>query len=296
MLCMFTAKSGKEHIMRKMYMDLGMGAEKEKLCAALFDLLTDEEKAEFIKTVEGLGLEGVCVKASHTEKDGIEGSEFAVLVDGMTEAEHKHEHEHHHDHELDHHHHHHHHEHVHRGMTEIREIVGGLKGVSDTVKEDILGVYDIVAAAEAEVHESTPDKVHFHEVGEMYAIATVCSYCTLMNMLGDKEVYATPVRTGKGMIECAHGLLPVPAPATAAIIRDIPVFAGDIDAELTTPTGAAMVKYYVKEFIETSDNDLGLDAAETSDNEPTMGAEKTGIGFGVKELSEPDIVKVRMLD
>ena len=69
MLCMFKAKSGKEHIMRRMYMDLGMGAEKEKLCAALFDLLTDEEKAEFIKTVEGLGLEGVCVKASHTEKE-----------------------------------------------------------------------------------------------------------------------------------------------------------------------------------------------------------------------------------
>ena len=161
-------------------------------------------------------------------------------------------------------------------MTEIREIVGGLKGVSDTVKEDILGVYDIVAAAEAEVHESTPDKVHFHEVGEMYAIATVCSYCTLMNMLGDKEVYATPVRTGKGMIECAHGLLPVPAPATAAIIRDIPVFAGDIDAELTTPTGAAMVKYYVKEFCDNLEED----------------AKKTGIGFGVKELSEPDIVKV----
>lgn len=280
MLCMFKAKSGKEHIMRRMYMDLGMGAEKEKLCAALFDLLTDEEKAEFIKTVEGLGLEGVCVKASHTEKDGIEGSEFAVLVDGMTEAEHKHAHSHHgdheHEHEHDHHHHHHHHEYVHRGMTEIREIVGGLKGVSDTVKEDILGVYDIVAAAEAEVHESTPDKVHFHEVGEMYAIATVCSYCTLMNMLGDKEVYATPVRTGKGMIECAHGLLPVPAPATAAIIRDIPVFAGDIDAELTTPTGAAMVKYYVKEFCDNLEED----------------AKKTGIGFGVKELSEPDIVKV----
>jgi uncharacterized protein (DUF111 family) len=114
----------------------------------------------------------------------------------------------------------------------------------------------------------------------MYAIATVCSYCILMDMLGDKEVYATAVRTGKGMIECAHGLLPVPAPATAAIIRDIPVFAGDIDAELTTPTGAAMVKYYVKEFCEG----------------PAADAEKTGIGFGVKELSEPDIVKVMLLE
>jgi uncharacterized protein (DUF111 family) len=165
-------------------------------------------------------------------------------------------------------------------MTEIREIVEGLCGISAAVKEDIMGVYDIVAAAEAEVHESTPDKVHFHEVGEMYAIATVCSYCILMDMLGDKEVYASPVRTGKGMIECAHGLLPVPAPATAAIIRDIPVFAGDIDAELTTPTGAAMVKYYVKEYCEG----------------PAADAERTGIGFGVKELSEPDIVKVMILE
>lgn len=275
--------------MKKMYMDLGMGAEKEKLCAALFDLLDDEKKADFVKTVEGLGLEGVSVKACSAEKDGIEGSEFAILVDGMTEAQHKHAHSHHgdHDHDHEHHHdhehehfHHNHHEHVHRGMTEIREIVDGLNGISGSVKEDIMGVYDIVAAAEAEVHESTPDKVHFHEVGEMYAIATVCSYCILMDMLGDKEVYSTPVRTGKGMIECAHGLLPVPAPATAAIIRGIPVFAGDIDAELTTPTGAAMVNYYVKEFCEG----------------PAADAERTGIGFGVKELSEPDIVKVMMLD
>ena len=138
-----------------------------------------------------------------------------------------------------------------------------------------MGVYDIVAAAEAEVHESTPEEVHFHEVGEMYAIATVTSYCILMDMLGEKEVYASEIRTGKGMIECAHGLLPVPAPATAAMIRDIPVFAGDIEAELTTPTGAAMVKYFVKEFGDMPDMDI----------------EKSGRGFGVKQVSESDLVR-----
>lgn len=256
--------------MKKLYLDLGMGAEKEKLCAALFDLLTDEEREIFVKTVEGLGLDGVSVKAGRAQKSGLKGSEFAVLVEGMTEAEHKHAHAHH----GDDHHHHHHHEHVHRGMTEIREIVYGLTGISDKVKADIVGVYDIVAAAEAEVHGSTPEEVHFHEVGEMYAIATVISFCILMDMLGVNEVYASPVRTGKGMIECAHGLLPVPAPATAAVIRGMPVFEGDIEAELTTPTGAAMVKYYVKEFSE----------------QPDMTVERSGCGFGVKELSKADIV------
>ena len=260
--------------MKRLYMDLGMGAEKEKLCAALFDLLSDEDRERFINTVERLGLEGVSVRADRTEKNGIAGSEFVILVDGMTEAEHKHAHSHHdddHGHER-----HHHHEHVHRGMTEIREIVYSLSGINDEVKADIMGVYDIVAAAEAEVHGATPEEVHFHEVGEMYAIATVTSYCVLMYMLGVDEVYASPVRTGKGMIECAHGLLPVPAPATAAVIRDIPVFEGNIEAELTTPTGAAMVKYFVIGFGE----------------QPEMDIEKKGYGFGVKELSEPDIVKV----
>ena len=260
--------------MKKLYMDLGMGAEKEKLCAALFDLLTDDDREKAINTVEGLGFEVVSVRAGKTEKSGVKGSEFAILVDGITEAEHKHAHSHHgsdHDHG-----HHHHHEHVHRGMADIQAIVNGLAGVSDKIKADIMGVYDIVAAAEAEVHGSTPEEVHFHEVGEMYAIATICSYCILMDMVDVDEVYASPVRTGKGMIECAHGLLPVPAPATAAIIRDIPVFAGDIEAELTTPTGAAMVKYYAKEFGE----------------QPVMSVEKTGCGFGTKELSEPNIVRV----
>lgn len=271
----------KECAMKRLYMDLGMGAEKEKLCAALFDLLNDDGWERALNTVESLGLDGVSVRAGRTEKKGITGSEFAILVDGMTESEHKQAHAHHgsdHDHDHDHDHHHHHHEHVHRGMTEIREIVSGLSGVSDKVKADIMGVYDIVAAAEAEVHGSTPEEVHFHEVGEMYAIATICSYCILMDMLGADEVYASPVRTGKGMIECAHGLLPVPAPATAAIIRDIPVFEGDIEAELTTPTGAAMVKYYVKEF-----GDI-----------PDMIIEKSGYGFGVKELNKADVVKAML--
>lgn len=292
--------------MDRLYMDLGMGAEKEKICAALFDLLTDEERGRFVKTVEGLGLEGVSVRAAKAQKSGISGSEFAIVAGGMTEAEHKlahahrdhdHEHEHvhahhedDHDHDHDHHHEHdhhenqhadahaHHHEHVHRGMPEIRDMVGGLSGVSDKVKSDILGVYDIIAAAEAEVHGSTPEEVHFHEVGEMYAIATVTSYCILMDMLGVKEVYASPVRTGKGMIECAHGLLPVPAPATAAIIRDMPVFEGDVEGELTTPTGAAMVKYFADGYGDMPDTE----------------AKKAGYGFGVKELSCPDVVKVTL--
>lgn len=261
--------------MKTLYLDLGMGAEKEKLCAALYDLLADEEKERSVKIIEGLGLEGVSVRAGRSEKGGIAGSDFAILVDGMTEAEHKRAHEHHGDGHGDGHHH---HEHKHRGMPEIREIVSGLAGVSDAVKADVTGIYDIVAAAEANVHGSTPEEVHFHEVGGMYAIASVASFCVLMDMLGDKEVYASPLRTGKGMIECAHGLLPVPAPATAAIIRDIPVYEGDIEAELTTPTGAAMVKYYVKGY----------------GDRPVMDTERSGYGFGVKDTGAPDIVKAEL--
>ena len=249
-------------------MDLEMGAEKEKLCAALFDMLSEAEKKTAVETIEKAGLEGISVRTRSAEKDGIEGSEFAVLVDGMTESEHKHAHGSGHEHG------HHDHVHEHRGMDEIREIVNGMTGISNDVKTDIMGVYDIIAAAEAEVHGSTPGEVHFHEVGEMYAVATVASYCILMDMLGDKQVFASHVRTGKGMIECAHGLLPVPAPATAAIIRDMPVFEGDVEAELTTPTGAAMVKYYVKDF----------------GDRPSMQIERTGRGFGIKELTVVDSV------
>ena len=261
--------------MKILYMDLGMGAEKEKLCAALYDLLPDDEREKVVRTIEELGLGGVSVKAGRADESGkadTKASQFSILVNGKSEAEHRQAH----DNGS------HHHSHVHRSMKDIRDLVNGLSGVSDEVKVDILGIYDIVAAAEAEVHGSTPEDVHFHEVGGMYAIATVASYCILMNEIidslcdGEVRVEASPVRTGRGMIECAHGLLPVPAPATAAIIRDIPVFEGDIDAELTTPTGAAMARYYVNEFRE----------------QPAMEIEKSGCGLGVKGLGSKDNVTV----
>lgn len=132
-------------------------------------------------------------------------------------------------------------------MHEIEHIIRGLN-VSEKVQEDVLGVYRLIAQAESHAHGVPVTDIHFHEVGTMDAIADITAVCLLMEKLAPDRVVASPVHVGSGHVHCAHGILPVPAPATAYILRDVPIYGGAVRGELCTPTGAALLKYFASSF------------------------------------------------
>ena len=136
----------------------------------------------------------------------------------------------------------------HHGIVEVRATIDGLRA-SQRVKEHMHAVYEILAEAEAQVHGCAVDDTHFHEVGNGEAILNTLVICIAFTQLHPDYVAATPVQTGSGQIECAHGLMDIPAPATAAIIATgIPTCADKLPGELCTPTSAAVIKHFVNEF------------------------------------------------
>ena len=253
--------------MRTLYLDCGMGAAGDMLTAALLELLPQPD--EFVKRLNGLGIPGVTYRLERAEKCGITGSRVTVTVNGETE----HAHDHHHDHDHEHAHHH------HNGMHEIGHIVERLP-VSDRVRRDILAVYDGIAQAERHVHGVPVTDIHFHEVGTMDAVADVTAVCLLMEELAPDQVIASPVHVGSGTVRCAHGILPVPAPATAYILRDVPIYGGGIDGELCTPTGAALLRHFVTRF-----GDM-----------PVMTLRAVGYGMGHKDFPRANCLRAMLGD
>ena len=253
--------------MRTLYLDCGMGAAGDMLTAALLELLPRPD--EFVKRLNGLGIPGVTYRLERAEKCGITGSRVTVTVNGETEHDHDHHHDH--DHEHDHHH--------HNGMHEIGHIVERLP-VSDRVRRDILAVYDGIAQAESHVHGVPVTDIHFHEVGTMDAVADVTAVCLLMEELAPDQVIASPVHVGSGTVRCAHGVLPVPAPATAYILRDVPIYGGGIDGELCTPTGAALLRHFVTRF-----GDM-----------PVMTLRAVGCGMGHKDFPWANCLRAMLGD
>jgi uncharacterized protein (DUF111 family) len=160
-------------------------------------------------------------------------------------------------------------------MADITAIITGLN-VSAKVKEDALAVYGLIADAESRVHGHPVSQIHFHEVGTMDAVADVTAVCMLMREIAPEEVIASPVATGYGSVRCAHGVLPVPAPATALILRGVPAYAGDIEGELCTPTGAALVKYFAQKYSQM----------------PVMSTEAIGYGLGTKEFAKANVIRI----
>ena len=272
--------------MDTLYLDCSMGASGDMLMGALFELIPNGE--DFIRKMNALGLPGVAVTAEKTEKCGITCTHIRVSVNGDEEHSHDHDHEHGHDHQHDHHHdhehghdHHHEHHHSHDGhshahytLEAVREIVCGLE-LEDKVKEDILAVYRLIAEAESRAHGRPVDNIHFHEVGSLDAIADVTGVCLLMDMLSPGRIVCSPVCTGFGQVKCAHGILPVPAPATAYILEGVPVYAGDIEGELCTPTGAALLRHFAGEFARM----------------PLISPRKTGYGAGTKDFPAANCVR-----
>ena len=190
---------------------------------------------------------------------------------------HDHCHSHEHDHS-DHHHgehtHGHSHSHVHRNLEDIRQIVNKLD-LPEAVRGDVLKVYSLIAEAESHAHGRPVTEVHFHEVGSMDAVADITAFCLLLSLIGPEKVVVSPIKLGFGEVRCAHGILPVPAPATAWILRDVPVYAGNIRGEMCTPTGAAILKCFADEFGSL----------------PQMQISKVGIGCGKKDFEQANIVR-----
>lgn len=258
--------------MRILYLDCGMGAAGDMLAGALVSLLSKEEQESFIKMINNIGVDGVKVSLSDDAKCGITGKHFKVEIDGVEEHSHDvHEHEHHHEHEQEHGHH---HEHHHHGK-------GPFPKELETVAEkldcpnDIQKVYELLAEAEAKVHGKDVSEIHFHEVGMKDALIDIASVVYLMNKLKVDKVVVSPVNVGFGKVKCAHGILPVPAPATAELVKGIPTYAGRFEGELLTPTGAALLKYYADEF----------------SYQPLMNVIKCGYGTGNKNFESANVVK-----
>lgn len=180
-----------------------------------------------------------------------------------------HDHAHHHEHDA--------HHHAHHGMAEIRRLIAEL-AVSETVKEKALAVYQSIAEAESKVHGAEVDQIHFHEVGSMDAVADVTAVCLLMELLAPEQVIVSPIHVGSGTVLCAHGRLPVPAPATALILEGMPIYGGSVQGELCTPTGAALLKTFADGFGPM----------------PPMTVAKTGYGMGTKDFEQANCLRAML--
>lgn len=257
--------------MKIMYIECNMGAAGDMLTAALAEAIGDVKACE--TSLNSLGIPGIKYSLVPSVKCGITGTHADVSINGETEDEHIHEH--HHEHEHEHGHHHHEEHHHHSSLHDIEHIINGLD-VSDKVKADAIAVYMLIAEAESKAHGREITEIHFHEVGTMDAVADVVGFCSLMEKAAPDKVVVSPIHVGCGEVKCAHGTLPVPAPATVQILEGIPVYGGEVRGELCTPTGAALLKHFAAEF----------------GSMPVMKIDKTGYGMGKKDFERANCVRI----
>ncbi len=282
-----------------------MGAAGDMLTAALTELMPDPDG--FARELNAAGIPGVEFIKEKTQKCGITGTHMKVVVNGMCEGEddlhdehshhdghsHEHHHEHAHDHATEHthehetehthdhehsHEHSHSHTHSHHGVADIEHVVNDHLNLPENVKKDVLAVFNLIAEAESAVHDKPVSEIHFHEVGTMDAVADITAVCLAINKLSPEQIVASPVCVGSGQVKCAHGILPVPAPATALILKGIPIYSGKIKGELCTPTGAALLKHFASKFTEM----------------PAMSVSAVGYGMGTKDFEAANCVRAML--
>ena len=264
-----------------------MGIAGDMLTAALISLFDDMEQKE--KELNNLGIPNVEFVLEDSSKCGVLGKHMKVLVKGQEEMDseaaheredfHNHEHNHEHIHESVHSdgHSHEHEEshHHHNKLYDIEDIIENLN-LSKEIKSDIREVFQLLAEAESKVHGEPISEIHFHEVGNYDAIADVAAVCYLMHELDVDKVVFSPINVGGGTVKCAHGILPVPAPATALLLEGIPSYESEtIKSELCTPTGAALAKYFAFDF----------------NSQPVMTVRKIGYGMGKKDFRQGNFVR-----
>ncbi|MBR4732066.1 MAG: nickel pincer cofactor biosynthesis protein LarC [Lachnospiraceae bacterium] len=303
--------------MKTLYIDCGMGAAGDMLTAALLELLPDKDGfvdelnalgipgVKYVKEASvKCGITGTHMRVT------VDGAEEESHDHDDHEHHHHHDHDdhdhhhhhdhddhdhhhydhddhehHHHDHDdHDHHHHnhddhdHHHHHHHHASMGDVEHIVRDHLHLPASVQDDVMAVYGLIAEAESHAHGVPVTEIHFHEVGTMDAIADVVAVCLLMKKLAPEKIVVSPIHVGSGQVRCAHGILPVPAPATAFILKDAPIYGGAIRGELCTPTGAALLKHFATEF----------------GNMPAMNVNAIGYGMGKKDFEVANCVRVML--
>lgn len=236
--------------MKTLYLECSMGAAGDMLTAALLELC---DKQKFLEKINAIGIPKVTEEANSGSKCGICGTQMSVRVDGIAEESHDvHEHTHHH-----------HAHHAHTSMQDIENLIHGFT-VSEKVKSDAIAIYKLLAEAESHAHGKPVAEIHFHEVGTLDAVTDIVGVCMLIEEVAPEKIIASPIHVGSSHVHCAHGILPVPAPATAYLLQNIPMYGGTVEGELCTPTGAALLKYFVSEF----------------GNMPVIKTDSIGYGFG----------------
>ena len=299
--------------MRIAYLECFSGMSGDMFLGALVDAGVPPRLFE--ETVAALGV-GARLEISRVVRSGISATKVDVLVDGEKDLpreeywakasvarallptnsnhehghDHRHEPVHHHEHERQGHSHSHAdensqagvpapHEHSHehgRGLIEIRDLIGKAS-IGDAAKKNAIAIFEALGAAEAKIHATSIDAVHFHEVGAVDAIVDIVCAAVGAEALGVDEIICSPLNVGGGTVRCAHGTFPVPAPATVDLLKDAPVYSSGIQAELVTPTGAAIVKTLARRFAAF----------------PEMKIEKSGYGAGSRDFpGHPNVVRL----
>lgn len=165
-------------------------------------------------------------------------------------------------------------DHCHRNLIDIYEIIDNSQ-LSNNVKTKAKRIFMTVAEAEAKVHGTTIDKIHFHEVGAVDSIVDIVGVCILIDLLCIDKICSTKVPVGSGFIKCAHGVIPAAAPATMEILKNVPVILNHVEGECTTPTGAAIVKSLCDKFVE----------------EANFTIKKVSYGVGHKKFEKPNLLR-----
>ena len=283
--------------MRIAYIECFSGISGDMFLGALVDAGVSPQLLQ--DTVAALGL-GAKLEVSRVVRSGISATKVDVWVDGekdmpreeywaKQEASHSHAHHDHHEHEHSHEHHHshgessragvpapHEHSHSHRGLTEIQKIISAAQ-ISESAKKTAISIFEALGAAEAKIHDVPVESIHFHEVGSVDAIVDIVCAAVGIEALGVDEIVCSSLNVGGGMVKCAHGTFPVPAPATVELLKDAPVYSAHVQAELVTPTGAAIVKTLAKRFSTF----------------PEMRVDKSAYGAGSRDFpGHPNVLRI----
>ncbi len=235
--------------MKTLYLECNMGAAGDMLMSSLYEICGQRDS--FLEKMNRLfAADGLTLRAAATAKCGICGTHMEVSIGGVTENADEPEDAHHHEHGDSHHHEHSHEHGDSHSHTSYAAVLAQIKRLDlpEQVKTDAAAVYRLIGEAEAKVHGTSLEQIHFHEVGTLDALADVVGCALLIHLIAPERILASPVHVGNGFVKCAHGVLPVPAPATAELLKGIPFYTGSVTGELCTPTGAALLKYYAEKF------------------------------------------------
>lgn len=249
--------------MKVAYFDCISGISGNMTLAAMLACGLDEGKLK--AELARLPLPGWHLQRKKVDRNGIQAEHVEVEEHSFSHGHDHHDHEHH-DHS---------HSHQHRGLQDIRQLIRQAE-YDVPVEELAIAIFTRLAEAEAAIHGTTPEEVHFHEVGAVDAIIDIVGTAIGIHALGIEKVYASALPVGNGWVHCAHGEFPIPAPATARLLQGVPIAESNIEAELVTPTGAAIITTLCERFGAM----------------PTMTISTVGYGAGTRELARPNVLRL----